>query len=326
MSRFLRLGSLYKKHKNRSFIVDPLHRPAMNVTLEQARALDAWARCGTFQRAAQALHKGHTAVLYALRTLEEQAGLQLVDRRGYRSQLTPAGQRVLEQCRKLLAAEQEMESLCTELREGWEPSIKLVFDGVFPAAPILHVLGELAHENAPTRIEVAVAFLGRVEESFERDQADMMITVLPPQAPGLRVVALPHIRARLVTHRRHPLARRRRALTPDDLNEYVLVTVQGSDPRLQLATGQLEQRSTVRLSDFQAKKAAILQGIGIGWLPEHLITRELQRGELVTLELDGRRWHTFEPKLYHRHGRLGRAGTRLVEALTRASVPNFRRR
>src|SRR6185436_11310876 len=102
----------------------------LHLSLDQARALDAWARHGTFQRAAQALHKGHTAVLYALRTLEEQAGIALVDRTGYRSRLTPAGQRVLEQCRKLLATERELESLCTELRAGWEPSLKVVFDDV----------------------------------------------------------------------------------------------------------------------------------------------------------------------------------------------------
>jgi len=36
---------------------------ALHLSLDQARALDAWARHGTFQRAAQALRKGHTAVL-----------------------------------------------------------------------------------------------------------------------------------------------------------------------------------------------------------------------------------------------------------------------
>jgi DNA-binding transcriptional LysR family regulator len=294
----------------------------VHVSLDQARALDAWARFGTFQRAAEALRKGHTAVLYAVRTLEEQAGIELVDRTGYRSRLTPAGQRVLEQCRKLLATERELESLCAELRGGWEPSLKVVFDGVFPAAPILRVVGELAADKAPTRIEVAVAFLARVEETFERDQADFMITVLPPEGPGLSGVALPEIRARLVAHRKHPAARHhKRSLTPDDLAAYVLVTVQGSDPRLQLATGPLERRSTVRLPDFHAKKAAILQGIGLGWLPEHLILRELERRELVAFELDGRRWHSFEPRLYYRHGQgLGRAGTRVLQALTHAGA------
>ncbi len=54
------------------------------VTLEQARVLDALARTGSLQAAAKALAKGHPAVLYSLKTLEDAVGLRLLDRSGYR--------------------------------------------------------------------------------------------------------------------------------------------------------------------------------------------------------------------------------------------------
>ena len=61
--------------------VRPVHNVGpMHVSLEQARALDALARHGTFVAAADALHKGHTAVLYAVQSLERQTGLTLLDR------------------------------------------------------------------------------------------------------------------------------------------------------------------------------------------------------------------------------------------------------
>src|SRR5688572_10306098 len=82
-----------EKHKN-----SPHNVHGMNITIDQARALDALDRHGTLVRAAAALHKGHPAVLYALRQLELQAGLDLLDRRGYRLRLTPAGRRVLAGC------------------------------------------------------------------------------------------------------------------------------------------------------------------------------------------------------------------------------------
>ncbi|MBL8916562.1 MAG: LysR family transcriptional regulator, partial [Archangium sp.] len=41
----------------------------LDVTLEQARTLDAFAREGTLQAAAKRLHKTHPAVLYALKQL-----------------------------------------------------------------------------------------------------------------------------------------------------------------------------------------------------------------------------------------------------------------
>jgi hypothetical protein len=50
-------------------------------------------------------------------------------------------------------------------------------------------------------------------------------------------------------------------------------------------------------------------------LPEHLIARELRRGELIALRLDRGSSHAFEPRLCHRDVRLGRAATRLIDAL-----------
>jgi DNA-binding transcriptional LysR family regulator len=288
----------------------------MNVTLEQARTLDAFARAGTLQAAARSLHKAHSAVLYALKQLELQTDLALFDRSGYRTRLTPAGEEVLRHCRRLLEAEQGLYAACGELASGWEPVLRVVFDAIVPLAPVLEVVRALKDAKAPTRVQLSVDSLGGVEERFEAQRAQVMIAVLPPRLEGLTLVPLPKLKARLVAHRAHPLTRVKRALTTEDLAQHVLLTVRGSDPRLQLATAQLDEQSTVHLSDFHAKKAAIAAGIGFGWLPDWLIEKELARGELKPLELTGGSVHTFEPRLLHR-GALGPAGRRLVALLTR---------
>ena len=286
----------------------------MNVTLEQARSLDALARTGTLQGAGKMLHKVHTAVLYGLNQLEAQTGLDLLDRRGYRIRLTAAGEQVLVHCRKLLEAEAGLEATCAELQSGWEPSLDLVFDVVFPPEPVLDVMRALKAEGAPTRVRVDVASLEEVERRFEASEADLMVSVLPSKLEGLRVVKLPKLRARLVAHRRHALVRGRKRLTRKQLSEHVLVTVRGSAPRLKLSTAQLDRQSTVQLPDFHAQKAAILRGLGFGWLPEWLIRDELKRKELVPLRTANA--HAFEPRLYVREGRLGHAASRLVDALS----------
>lgn len=288
----------------------------MQITLDQARALDALATHGTFQGAAAAMHKVHTAVLYSLKGLEAQTGLTLLDRRGYRTKLTPAGEKILGHCRALLAAERELLRASEEIRSGWEPSLRVVFDGVFPAAPILHVLRELKRERAPTRVEVSSDFLSGVEDRFVREEADLMISVLPPRMTGLEVLKLPRLTARLMAHRSHPLAKAKGTLSAQRLVEHLFLTVRGSDPRLQLSTAQLEQQSTVRLSDFHAKKAAILEGIGFGWLPDWLTVEELRRGALVPLKVRTGSVHAFEPRLYRRPGAPARAASKLIAALT----------
>lgn len=288
----------------------------MHITLEHARALDALARHGTYQAAAKSLRKAHTALVYAIKALEAQTDLALIDRRSYRTKLTPAGDRVLEQCRKLLAAERELETVCAEIKTGWEPTLRVVFDGIFPAEPILRVVGDLRREGAPTRFVVSAEFLEGVEQAFVREEAHAMISVLPAASGELRGYRLPALRARLVAHKSHPLAKSHHRLGREELAAHVLITVRGSDPRLQLATSQLDASSTVQLHDFAAKKAAILQGIGFGWMPEHLIARELRKGELLALPLEKGSIHSFAPTLYVRDGaKPGRATQRLLEQL-----------
>ncbi len=286
------------------------------VTLEQARVLDALAKAGSLKAAAKALAKGHSAVLYTLRTLEEALELRLLDRSGYRLKFTPAGERVLEGMRQLLEAERRLQVAVHEVKSGWEPRLSIVVDGVCPTSRLFEVVAGLARSGAATRIEVITEFLSGVEAAFEAREADLMISVLPASSGLVTATVLPTFRAYLVAHKRHPLSAQKR-LTLEELASNVLLTVRGSDPRLSLSTSGIEPQSRVVLNDFAAKKTALLAGVGFGWMPEHLIQAELARGDCKKLSLAAGATHEFAPRLYRRRGRkLGRAGQAVFAALT----------
>jgi len=283
------------------------------ITLEQARALDALARGGTFAAAATELRRGHTSVLYLIRTLEEAVGFAVVDRTGYRTALSPRGLRVLESCRALLAAEAELASTIVELRAGWEPTVTVVFDGIVPIDPLLHAVGRLVAERVPTRIDVRAEFLAGVEDAFARLDADLMLAVLPPRT-ALTSIELAALPASLVAHADHPLAHGRHDVRA--MRRHLLLTVHGSDPRLDLPTSAIEAHSTVHLNDFASKQAAILSGIGYGWLPDVLIAKDLAAGRLRRIRWTRASRHVFHPRLYHRTTP-GPAARRLIAALAR---------
>ena len=283
------------------------------ITLEQARALDALARGGTFAAAATELRRGHTSVLYLIRTLEEAVGFAVVDRTGYRTALSPRGLRVLESCRALLAAEAELASTIVELRAGWEPTVTVVFDGIVPIDPLLHAVGRRVAERVPTRIDVRAEFLAGVEDAFARLEADLMLAVLPPRT-ALTSIELAALPASLVAHADHPLAHGRHDVRA--MRRHLLLTVHGSDPRLDLPTSAIEAHSTVHLNDFASKQAAILSGIGYGWLPDVLIAKDLAAGRLRRIRWTRASRHVFHPRLYHRTTP-GPAARRLIAALAR---------
>jgi DNA-binding transcriptional LysR family regulator len=290
-----------------------MHTSGMHVTLDQARALEAFARAGTFQGAAKELHKVHTAVLYSLKQLETQTGLTLFDRSRYRTRLTPAGEQVLAKARALLAAEQALFSACEALRNGWEPVLRIVVDAIYPVERVLQLVARLKAQRAPTRVLFDVDSLAAVEQRFEAVSASAMVTVLPVNISDATLTPLPRLTARLVAHRKHPLALRK-SVSAKELEAHLLLTVRGSDPRLQLATRALDQLSTVQLPDFHAKKAAILAGLGFGWLPDWLMADDVRKGTLVPLALRTGATHVFTPTLATRPSP-GRALRELVDLL-----------
>ena len=99
------------------------------------------------------------------------------------------------------------------------------------------------------------------------------------------------------------------------MRRHLLLTVRGSDPRLELSTSAIESHSTVHLNDFAAKRTAILAGIGYGWLPDAMIADDLARRRLRRIQWTRSSRHVFHPRVYH-DGQPGRAARRLVAALT----------
>jgi len=147
----------------------------MKIDLDAIEALDAVIRFGGMTQAAEHLHKAQSAVSYHIRKLETSLGVSLLDRAGYRVQLTPAGSIILAEGRRLLEQAQRVQSLGRQLAEGWEPKLLLILDGILRLEPALAALKTMADENIPTRIQMKIEFLWGVQHRFDTDQADLMI-------------------------------------------------------------------------------------------------------------------------------------------------------
>ncbi len=291
--------------------------PNDGITLDQLRVLDAVDRRGSFAAAAAELHRVTSAVSYAVRALEEALGLEIFDRSGHRAALTPAGRRILDEGRRLLERARDLGQLARDLRGEWEPTLTLVVDGILPMSPLMRALRSLADQAAPTRVQLAVEYLGGVRERFERERADLMVVldfagdehhIADPIAPiELLLVA----RRDHAIHAGGPVGRA-------DLAGHVELSVadsrrEGAPPVARLALGASQ---IFRLGDFHSKREALLEGVGLGWMPRHLIERDLARGTLRVIDFREGPRHVFHPHLVHRRAvPLGRTARALHDAL-----------
>lgn len=294
----------------------------MRPDLDALEALVAVVQHGSFVRAATELRKAQSAVSYQVRKLEDQLGIALLDRDGYRVRLTPAGDAVVAEGRRLLAHAEQLAAVADQFAHGWEPRLTLILDGILPLEPVLLALKALAEQRVPTRIQVRVEFLGGVQAHFDAERADLMLVKDYRPHAGLEAEALAPVEVILCAARSHALSQADR-VDLNDLHQHVELSVQDSSSRT-ASNLMFGGERVFHLSGFEAKKQALLLGVGFGWMPRYLVSAELGSGTLCEIPYSGGSRYRFAPLLVQRRDMpLGRTGRALVDLLksTRPFAP-----
>ncbi len=298
----------------------------MRMQLNHLEALAAVADCGSFAKAAKTLNKVRSAVSYDIKCLEDDLGVKLLDRSGYRAQLTDAGHIVLREGRALLSQARALEHVASLYSEGFEPLIRMVVEGAVPMPPVMQAIKALNEREIPTLVELQTEFLGGVPERFEREEADLMLVKdFDASRESYAVTALPEVDCVLVASVEHPLIQKRQSVVDaSDLRAHLELNIQVVDGgSASMSDRRLGGARVLNLSGFYTKKEALLLGLGYGWMPRSLIESELAEGRLAIVPFDQGASFQFTPALMHRHDRpLGRSGSLFKALLLEAFAPS----
>lgn len=248
-------------------------------------------------RASEELILSQPAVTKIIQHLEQETGLELIERHGRRIVLTQAGRLLHGYARRLFALEREMEEALAAMQDADVGEIMLAANtttGVYFLPPvvaqfrerypqvILHITILNSHEIIEQVMNWVLDF-GLVEGDpaslpqdletrvFARDE--LVLVVAPPHRwSGLRVVK------------------------PEMLREQkLLLREQGSGTReaIEQALSQHDVRITplLTLPDNEVIKQMVMSGVGAAILSAFAVRRELASGELVRIPLEGIELH-----------------------------------
>src|SRR5947209_6278287 len=102
------------------------------MTIHQLLCFDAVITEGSFQAAAEKLRRAQPSVSLAVKTLERQLGLSLLDRSGYRVSLTEAGRSFHQRSRVLLQEVRALTDHAAQLVMGEETELSVVIGDLCP--------------------------------------------------------------------------------------------------------------------------------------------------------------------------------------------------
>lgn len=257
----------------------------MKLSLEALEVLDAIDRQGSFAAAARQLNRVPSTLTYTVRKLEQDLDVLLFDRRGQRAVLTDAGHELLREGRHLLAAAGDLECRVRQVAKGWEAELVIAVNDLLPFAPLMDLLAEFYAEHRDTRLRLLRESLSGTWDALVNGRADLVIgaTGDPPTGGGYRSEVLGEVGFVFAMVPTHPLARIPEPIPRAERVRHRAVVSADSSRQLPARTvGLLSGQDTLTLPDMQAKLAAQIAGLGVGFLPAYLAQPAVDARRLVT--------------------------------------------
>ena len=294
-----------------------------DISIDQFRVLVAVVEQGSFSAAARSLDRAQSAVTYAIQKLEEQVGLVLFDRAGYRPELTDAGRALLPGAHRILEEIAAFRALAEGMSGGLEAQLSIVVEAMFPMSRLVEALHDLQLRFPSVETRIQIESLSAARDVVLDGRADIGLVLHADSASdSLQAAPAAEIELVVVAAPGHPLAQIEGPLSLDQLREHLQLVFSDRSTRGRMPDLGVISARTWRLADLGAKHSMLLAGLGWGSMPMHIVRDDLANGRLVRLTpaiWDG---HAGMPTLpvvaVHRRDKgLGVAGRWLFERLSR---------
>ena len=274
-----------------------------NATIRQLQIFAMAAKHLSFARAAEKLHLTHSAISLQIKQLEEVSGTRLFDRIGKRVFLTEGGETLLIHTRQILQLMRDAHESLMALKglKGGRISLAVTGNAEYFAPGLL---AEFRKQEAHVRLRLLVDNREEVTRLLVSNEVDLVIMGRPPAHLNVEAVSFSPHPLVLIAGAGHPLAGRDHVSIQELDGEMMIVREAGSGTRLAMETffreRGVEPRIDMEMGSNEAIKQAVVAGLGIGFISQHILGLEFSTGRLAILKVEGtpvmRRWFLVRQK------------------------------
>lgn len=263
-------------------------------TLEQWRALQAVVDHGGYVQAAKHLGRTHSAVNHAVQRLQQQLGVELLELKGRKAQLTATGEVLLRESRQLSERAQSLESLAAVLAAGWETEVTLSIEELYPMQELASVLQQFITESRGCQVRIRNDVLGGSLEAIEQRHADIVVFASQRVFNESEMVGV--VSFSPVAHPDHPVFAVGRPLRLSDLSEHLQIAIADTAlaPQSKRDSEWLLTEQRITVANFAAAMQLLTRGIGYCFVPSHLTSNALRRGTLKRIPVENYQRHQID--------------------------------
>ncbi len=257
------------------------------VSLDQFRTFIAAVDEGSFSAASRKLFRAQSVISQTISNLEEQIGVELFDRSGRYPKLTPAGVVLLADARSIVSNVDLLKARAKGIAAGLEPELSVVVDVMYPIDAVTQVAKEFRQQYPGVALRVYVEALGGAMQPVLDEHCSVgIVGSLPHIPPNMAYERLAGMTFLMVCASDHPLASHEGKIPKDVLARHTQIVL---TDRSDLSKGRefgVMSPLTWRLGDLFAKHHFLLNGLGWGGMPLHIVRDDIENGRLSVLGIE----------------------------------------
>lgn len=264
------------------------------MNLKQLEVFLAVAESGSFSKGAEATFITQSTVSQHISALEKEFGVKLLDRTGKGALLTEGGKILLQHARQIIADTRHMTTAMNRFK-GVEHTSLIVGGSNIPGDHMLPDALPLLLQRFPTlTVTVLHSDSHEILDKINKEEVEIGIVGSRFEEEGFTFTPLGHDEIKLAVSPRHRW-NGRNAISISELGEetYVLrepgsgtgKTVQEALSKAGIDIADLKVKAFI--GSNEAIKYAVGSGLGISFVSEISIRKEIGRGELAALHIKG---------------------------------------
>lgn len=244
--------------------------------------------CGSFARAAEALHMAQPALSKSMARLEAELGLTIFTRTSTGSELTPMGELIAERAERVMAATRNLARDAALIAGGDAGAIRLGFGTLLKDTLLPRLLLKIVEAHPQLRLEIEFGTADRLLTLVESRELDLVVCRPPATPTALTYVEALRAELIFVGAPTHPLASER-GISTDRLAEFPCAGPNSAGLTVSAFLGQPAASETLdayTANDYEALMPLVLAGRTTLLAPSFFVQQELAAGRLARLDVD----------------------------------------
>lgn len=248
------------------------------MTYDQILTLDSIVKYGSFKAAAEVLHKSQPSLSMAIKKLEEEFDIQIFDRSEYRPKLTEAGRIFYQKAIISLESFRELEQTATQLGAGFETSINICVEAIFPIQRVAPLLEKFFDPHIHISLNLNIDVLDGVMNKLINHEVDFALGPMLATSGALEAVKVGEVEVIPVVSNKFS------NIDLKTLKTLPQIVVESSVPEARGAVFGGLGRQYWYTSDLYMKEQLITAGLGWGRLPLHQAAHLLESEKLTEIK------------------------------------------